>query len=105
MQEAQFNFEAKALSSEQQRNLLSEAKLKELNKEIEDTKQKTAQIEKIESLPEEETQFGHRAEKPDVICGMAAKTANDNQYQYLEEQKQRYLQRVGVLTVLIDHNL
>ena len=54
------NFEAKALSSEQNRNLLAQAKLRDLTVEIQENKQRAADIEAMSSVPRDDGKSSER---------------------------------------------
>ncbi len=104
MQEAQVNFEARARSNEQQRQLVSQAKLRDLKVEIAENEEKTNQLENrllqvTSSQPPASVAVsrGVNANTKVSVSVNASSKSDENDFQYLEEQKQRYLQRVSPL--------
>ena len=109
MQEAQMDFEARAKSKEHQRKLVSQAKLRDLNTEMEENRARTGKLEAEE--PSNASYGGGESKASNSLYGYEPKSvvraggtesggaagASSNGYQYLEEQKQRYLQRVCML--------
>ena len=111
------DFEARAKSKEHQRKLVSQAKLRDLNAEIEENRLRTGNLE-LEEPPMTDRSYGAGKQALSSMYGYEPKSlvrtgatdngtggASSNGYQYLEEQKQRYLQRVSRLKYADDYTI